>query len=526
MIRKLAPLLVLLCAPACKNPSPPGGKRVSIIASAEIAGVVEPCGCTSDILGDVSRIRSLAKDGIWVDAGNLLYDADTYKGERQFQAEVKARCLAGIVQPAEVALGAKDVVGPMPDGLKLHAVNVAAPFVKPPTVRVLNGVRIGVIGAVAPGPLPGGLVATDPRPALARAVQQLAAAKPDVIVALLAMRRPEARQLLATVPGIDFGVFSVDTDEGLRDPEPVTNGSRTAFLVGPANEGRRVARLDVVLQGGSLALFADDKQRQAQAERLKPRIAKQSARVAELRSTAGTDPEFLRTSEEELRKLENEARRLAEASRPPATSYFTYELVPVRRSVPRDTDGGALIKQADQTIGASNLERAAKVEPPAPEPGKPSFVGQATCKDCHPSQAAFWETTQHARAWQTVVGVGKQYDYDCIGCHVSGWQKPGGSHLASVEKKQLTSVQCEVCHGPGSDHLKADEAHRKSTIVKTPDENLCGSTCHIKEHSDTFERAAYLRDVTGKGHGEVFRKSLGDGPTAHELRAAAKARVP
>lgn len=513
-----------LAAAACKKP-PSAPRTLTIVASGDIRGVVEPCGCTSDVLGDVSRIRTLAKQHLWVDAGNLLYDPETYKGERQFQAEVKARCLAQLVGPAEVAAGANDLAGPIPDGLRLHAANVTAPWVKPPTVRMIGDVRVGVVGLVAPGPLPGGLVAADPAPALGKAVAQLRGAKPDLIVALLAMPRAAARQLVAAVPGVDVAIFSVGVEEGLREPEAVASKQGTTYLVAPADEGRRVARLTVTLQGGTLQLFADDAGRAAQRRRLEPRLKKARDRLTELRATAGADPEFIQTTRDDLQKLEAQAQKLAQASAPPTTSYFTYELVPVRRTVPRDPEGEPFIKQSDQTIGAANLERAKQTAPPAAEPGKSTYVGDTACKSCHVTQADFWQTTKHASAWRTLTGVGKQYDYDCIGCHVSGWQQPGGAHLASVEKLGLVDVQCEVCHGPGSAHLTAELEDRKKTITRRPADALCASSCHVKEHSDTFERAAYLRDVTGKGHGEAFRKTLGEGPTGHELRAAAVAKA-
>jgi len=53
-----------------------------------------------------------------------------------------------------------------------------------------------------------------------------------------------------------------------------------------------------------------------------------------------------------------------------------------------------------------------------------------------------------------------------------------------------------------------------------PPDDLCASQCHTREHSDTFQREAYLRDVIGPGHGEAARKKLGDGPTGAQLRKA------
>ena len=57
----------------------------------------------------------------------------------------------------------------------------------------------------------------------------------------------------------------------------------------------------------------------------------------------------------------------------------------------------------------------------------------------------------HAQAWQTLVDRSQQYDLSCIGCHVTGWDKPGGTNLAHTDG--LRDVQCEVCHGAGSLHV-------------------------------------------------------------------------
>ena len=106
--------------------------------------------------------------------------------------------------------------------------------------------------------------------------------------------------------------------------------------------------------------------------------------------------------------------------------------------------------------------------------------------------------------------------------------KAGGSNLATVEKQRLVDVQCEVCHGPASKHVAEAGLEDPKSLTLKPADRFCADNCHTKEHSDTFQLQAYLRDVVGKGHGEKLRASLGDGPTGHELRtkalAAAKAR--
>jgi hypothetical protein len=147
----------------------------------------------------------------------------------------------------------------------------------------------------------------------------------------------------------------------------------------------------------------------------------------------------------------------------------------------------------------------------------------AACEKCHKPAVAFWKKTVHAAAWKTLVEVDKQYHYDCIGCHVTGWEKPGGVNLATVEKRALVAVQCETCHGPGSKHVDEAGLDEPRTIVTRPPERFCADNCHTKEHSDTFALVPYLRDVLGKGHGEKARAALGNGPTGHELRQKALA---
>src|SRR5438105_2583045 len=49
---------------------------VTLVATAEVRGTPEPCGCNSDPLGDVARVATLAKGGLWLDAGSLSYNPD------------------------------------------------------------------------------------------------------------------------------------------------------------------------------------------------------------------------------------------------------------------------------------------------------------------------------------------------------------------------------------------------------------------------------------------------------------------
>jgi hypothetical protein len=193
----------------------------------------------------------------------------------------------------------------------------------------------------------------------------------------------------------------------------------------------------------------------------------------------------------------------------------------VRKQIARDAGIATRMRALDQTIGRDNLKRArAQAEVPA-KAGEPHYVGIAKCAGCHKSQVEMWKTTVHAHAWKTVVDGGKQYNLECASCHVTGLDKPGGPTLATVEKRGMVDVQCEVCHGPGSKHVEEKGYEEPSSLTRSPPENFCKETCHTKEHSDTFDLVPYLRDVLGAGHGEARRKALGPGVTGHALRQAA-----
>ena len=117
---------------------------------------------------------------------------------------------------------------------------------------------------------------------------------------------------------------------------------------------------------------------------------------------------------------------------------------------------------------------------------------------------------------------GKQNDYKCVSCHVTGYGEVGGSSLGHTKK--LQDVQCEVCHGPGSKHVAEEGTEDPPAVHRQTPASTC-TVCHTEQHSDTFQYDAYLRDIIGPGHGATARTKLGNGPTGHELRTAALARA-
>jgi hypothetical protein len=515
--------LPALAAASCRSEArPPSEIVIPLVATAEVKGTTEPCGCNSDPLGDVARLARLAEGGLLLDGGSLLYDPETLTPVKQPQADAKASTLATIYARGAVGLGPDDLTrGPARVEPPRQAANVSGVATAPPRIFDLRGVKIGVFGVVAPERVPS-LQTTDPVAAARLALATLRKDGAQVVVALAQMSRSSAHDLLAAVDGISFAVVGAEVGEGMPEAEPVGR----AFLVAPADQGRRAARIELHVRGGQVALtpFGGEAARALGLERTRRKIATLTLELARWKSDPTADAAFVKARQAELDKLVSDEKRLSsEKPTPPAGSYFTYSLEPIRRALPRDQKVADQLRQLDRQIGAANLKAAQSIAPPPPEPGKPSYVGMSACAKCHKPAVEFWQKTVHASAWRTLVSVDKQYNYDCTGCHVTGWQKPGGTNLASVEKAGLVDVQCEVCHGPGSRHVKEAGLEEPKTLTRRPPDRFCADNCHTKEHSDTFALEPYLRDILGKGHGEKLRAQLGEGVTGHELRQKALA---
>jgi hypothetical protein len=520
----LAPLLLAGCS-AASAALPVNETVVTLIATAEIKGTPEPCGCSSDPLGDVARVATLAKGGLWVDAGSLLYDPERLAADKRAQADATAVTLARILSRADVGLGADDLTrGRERVQPPRVACNVRGVPLSAPRVHEIGGARIGVFAVAAPERLKQrGVRAKPPVPAALAAVAELKKHGAQTIVALCAMNRVETRALVKAVPGIHIAVVGAEVGDGMPEPEPVGE----AYLVAPADQARYVAHLELHLKRNEgapakLQLHAGPAALAREHERIAHRIATLEQSLTEWRKDAHADAAFVSARAAELQELRVAEQRLT--SGPQATpdgSYFTYELVPVRVAVARDPEIAGSLRELARTIGRENL-RAAQAQPPPPaDPDAPSYVGSAACGKCHPTQVEFWRHTPHAHAWQSLTSVDKQYNYDCIGCHTTGFGRTGGPNLATVEKRGLTDVQCEVCHGPGSEHVSQAGLDEPLTLTRRPADRFCADNCHTKEQSDTFELVPYLRDILGKGHGEKARAALGEGVTAHELRQKA-----
>jgi len=104
---------------------------------------------------------------------------------------------------------------------------------------------------------------------------------------------------------------------------------------------------------------------------------------------------------------------------------------------------------------------------------KHEYVGVDKCKMCHKKDGTFagWEATAHATAFDKLDDAGKA-NKECAPCHTTG---------TTAEGELLKGVQCEGCHGPGSDFKKKSVMEDKEAAIAAgliiPTEETC-KTCH------------------------------------------------
>ena len=133
---------------------------------------------------------------------------------------------------------------------------------------------------------------------------------------------------------------------------------------------------------------------------------------------------------------------------------------------------------------------------------KPSYVGTKTCGMCHKKedvgqQLKIWQSSKHSQAYKTLLtekadNVAKEKGFktkavetkECLKCHVSGYDLD-----KSLLGKKFTiedGVQCETCHGPGSEYKSKKimedkkQAVEKGLILYEKPEELC-KKCHNEE---------------------------------------------
>jgi len=106
---------------------------------------------------------------------------------------------------------------------------------------------------------------------------------------------------------------------------------------------------------------------------------------------------------------------------------------------------------------------------------KREYIGAKKCGMCHKKDGILesWQKTAHATAWDKLTDEQKK-DETIQKYYATG----------AVKEELLTGVQCEACHGPGSDYksisIMKDQEKAVANGLLIPDAETCAG-CHNAE---------------------------------------------
>jgi len=446
-------------------PTPARGapvSRLTIAYTGNTDGYLENCGCKSNQSGGVARratvldsLRRLDPETVVLDAGSAFNRPGQYESPNALQEQEQRFYLrmmdrmgyaAAAIGLGELAHGARyfqDETRGL--AMKFLTANVSAKDSRlgwPSVVLNSHGRRIGLIGVFEPSR--GGksqlhldralskLVMEDPIEAVAREARNLRP-RADLTVVIGKLSPLLVRRMAASAPDVDV-IISTDPSAPIWGPGSspehrlILEDDRSGFL------------------GGTLVLYAT--------------MAQYGLSIANL----------------DL----DRAGRITGAK---LTNSWLTEAV-------RDEDGTrrALNRFYDH-IG-SLPEAQASVTPPLAEDaywqGK-RYVGAQACQKCHWAEFEQWKSTPHASAYKTLLDKHRHYQPKCVSCHVVGFGSESGYRIGQPEYP-MGNVQCEICHGPGAEHVAAPG---RANIRREVPEHVC-LECHNPEHSDRFVYSSRL----------------------------------
>ncbi|HEY0135074.1 MAG TPA: multiheme c-type cytochrome [Nannocystis sp.] len=528
------------------EPTPAAAPRltVDIFAFARVLGTIAPCGCTTEPLGGLQyafgyiEANSRPQTRLVLEPGSFLFaDPAGPEAAKDEPAWAQAEQRAAALQTRFAGLGAQLVSGLGPTDLSSPKADLSLETYPLPRVlansRKLDArgvqrhrlVRLGddalaidagVTAVVEPGLAPS-LAATAPAEALRGEIKAMREAGAELTVVLLQGSRATAEQLAREVEGIDLIVVGIPVGlERTRLGGPPARLGNT-WVVEPGEQAQTLTHLRLEIDPAVAAKLpaVDSWTIVPTVETQRRELARLDARLEKFRADVSADKAF-------VARLEQERAALAASIEKPApvsgAVVVTVAQTKVSCHLAVDPDAAKALHSYDNWVAAKNQQRFAGVRAPAPTKGQAGYVGSEQCEACHADEAAHWAKTRHGDAYATLVKANKQFDLSCVGCHVTGFREPGGSEV--VENAGLQNVQCEQCHGPGSAHVAMPEKRGKANAIRRDASVEVCQSCHTPEHSDTFEYAAYLRDVLSPEHGPERRAALGEGPTGRELRAA------
>jgi Cytochrome c554 and c-prime len=493
-------------------PSDPSTEEPSlrIYFVSNVAGALEPCGCVKSQLGGlghaaalIEQERAKAPRSLLLAAGPTFFLDRETKPERVAQEKEKAVTLAkglnrlGLVAVAEgendVALG-KGVASELAASGKAEFLGKSVGGIQTSRVYPFGDIKLAVLGVSTDAGAP--LDRSKVRDAVANVKKQGA----NMVVLLASVGRGEAKRIADDVPdlaAIVVGESSMGGEANTGVPSAERLGN--VIVAETSNHLQTIGVLDFFVRKGGAG---QDGLVFAEATSLKQGKAKSALfdKIQKLRGDKANLEQSRKTVEAvktqaDIDAAERELKALEFAPAPKQGSYFRYSIRSVRSEIGDEPGMTEMLRAYYKSVNDANRTAFASRKPLPLGKDDVAYVGVEGCSTCHEDARKFWNGTSHANAYKTLSDQFKEFNLDCVSCHVTGYDRPGGSTVTAVDK--LKDVQCEVCHGPGAKHA----GNPKVAIpIARPTPQSCEG-CHHPPHVHSFDAAAKMELILGPGHG-------------------------
>ena len=104
------------------------------------------------------------------------------------------------------------------------------------------------------------------------------------------------------------------------------------------------------------------------------------------------------------------------------------------------------------------------------------FLGEKNCRRCHEMEYQMYTKQHHAHAFATLTKNQRDSTPECLPCHVVGMGQSGG-FVSKEATPDLVNVQCENCHGMGTNHPASGQVVGPEVCI----------TCHNAANDPNFD---------------------------------------
>ena len=446
-----------------------------------------------------------------LDAGNLLYKrANIQKGPSQ--ESLTAEAIIEIYKQLRydaVGVGPLDLAGSMDllknstaTGFPWISANLAddqdKPIFKQWIERKVGDTEIYITALTAPpAKIPADIKILKTETVLPKLLKKFKSAKQNPFIILLStLSNDKNREIAEQYPAINL-IIGADRSKSNISPKIVNN----CLITQTERQGKYQGLLEIIF-GTTRQWGKDSSKELADLQNKLGSMNWQLRRLEKKSKLPGLGEKFKAT----ILRLENEKEAMnkkidslkeimqQEEISGATNDQFIYRFIKLQKNMPKDQQTVEKLNRLNNKIrklhkSNSQLKQSSKLIK--------SMAGYSVCETCHEAQFTFWKNSMHASAFMTLVDEKKQYNLDCLPCHLTidasntaFTIETNKGYLSYPAKMQ--SVGCESCHGPGKNHSLAPDT---VSMLRKPDKQTC-LTCHTSEHDDNFNYDVKIQNIS------------------------------